>query len=288
MTQQSTLENVVSYSFPANNLFQISLVRDADPNRKGYKKQYFCFLTLAPGEQGQQGGRTFNFSNRINMKQDIHKVLALAYAIRACARGQQQMIGKWSLFTDSSRSGYSQGGGVKMVFVNQFNNQKDQKNPRLQVSLGFKQGQNNPIGLIFDVPDALALADVIEGIGKRGLQLEMNGSSVEFNQAPSGQRTQSQPGGQPAPGPFSQDGPPPGPPQGQGGPPPGPPQGQPQGQPQGSGFPDAPQGQPQGGGRSPNDVANNFTNAMDGMGGGQQAGGPPGVGFPGNEDDIPF
>ena len=274
MNQQSTLENVVSYSFPANNLFQISLVRDADPNRPGYKKQYFCFLTLAPGEQGQQGGRTFNFSNKINMKQDIHKVLALAHAIRTCARGQQQMIGKWSLFTDSSRSGYSQGGGVKMVFVNQFRNDKDQKNPRMQVSLGFKQGQNNPVGLMFDVPDALALADVIEGIGKRGLQLEINGSSVNFNQAPSGQRTQSQQrGGGPAPGPFSEN-------QSQ-----GPPQGQPQG---GGGFPDAPggQGPPD---RGPGDVANSFSNAMDNMPpGGQQPGGPPGPSGFGNEDDIPF
>ncbi len=266
--QQSTLENVTSYSFPANNLFQISLVRDADPNRPGYKKQYFCFLTLAPGEQGQQGGRTFNFSNKINMKQDIHKVLALAYAIRACARGQQQMIGKWSLFTDSSRSGYGQGGGVKMVFVNQFQNTKDQKNPRNQVSLGFKAGQGNPVGLVFDIPDALALADVIESIGKKGLQLEMNGSSVSFNQGPSGQRPPAQSGG-PAPGPFSeQSAPPVGTPTGQ----PPPPQG-------GQQFADPSQGQT----RGPSDVADNFQNAMNGMGGGQ-----PSPGFPGNEDDIPF
>lgn len=254
--QQSTLENVTSYSFPANNLFQISLVRDADPNRPNYKKQYFCFLTLAPGEQSQQGGRTFNFTNKINMKQDIHKILALAYAIRACARGQQQAIGKWSLFTDSSKSGYGQG-GVKMVFVNQYQNQKDQNNPRNQVSLGFKTGQNNPIGLVFDIPDALALADVIEAIGKRGLQLEMRGASVSFGGGTQQNRSSSQ---QPQSGPFSDNQ------QGQK------PQGQrPRNNQQDSGgppnFADAPPA------RGPNDVQNNFQNAMGGFS---------------QEDDIPF
>ena len=263
--QQSTLENVTQYSFPANNLFQISLVRDTDPNRPGYKKQYFCFLTLAPGEQGQQGGRTFNFSNKINMKQDIHKVLALAYAIRACARGQQQMIGKWSLFTDSSKSGFGQGGGVKMVFVNQYTNSKDQNNPRNQVSLGFKAGQNQPVGLVFDIPDALALADIIESIGKRGLQLEMRGGSVSFGQQPQQQGSRSS---TPSPGPFSDN-----PQQGSGG------NGsqQPQQQNPRQQNNQSPQGDPGFGepppARGPGDVANNFQNAMGGFN---------------QEDDIPF
>ena len=179
---QSTLQNVCSYSFTANNLFQISLVKDTDPNRPAYKRAFFCFLTLAPGAQGQGGGRTYNFSNKINMKQDMHQVMALANAIRNVARGYAHLNGKFSLFVDSSKSSYGGSqGNVKQVFVNPFpnpkqQNQQNQQNQEPKVSLGFRMGKNNPIGLIWSVPEALAVADVIEMIGKKGIELDMNNS----------------------------------------------------------------------------------------------------------------
>jgi len=185
--QQSSLQPVFQYSFPANNLFQISLVRDNDPNLPGYKKKHFCFLTLAPGEAGAQGGRTFNFTNKINLKQDVHKILGLAHAFRAVARGQKAMIGNYSLFVDSSKSAYGgQGGSVKQVFVNDYikkpqGKQNDPNTPgERMVSLGFRIGQNQPVGLMFSVPDALACADVLEYVGKLGLRLEAQGASVAF------------------------------------------------------------------------------------------------------------
>lgn len=201
--QQSTLQNVYSYSFTANNLFQISLVRDTDPNRPSYKRQYFCFLTLAPGEK-TQSGRTYNFTNKINMKQDVHNVIALAYAFRAVARGQKASIGNFSLFTDSSRSGYGgQGGGVKQVFVNEYikQAQNTQNNPNIQpqerfVSLGFRFGQNKPIGLMFSVPDALACADILEYIGMAGLKLDAQGgapASFASKPPPANQPSTNQP-----------------------------------------------------------------------------------------------
>lgn len=187
--QQSSLQPVFQYSFPANNLFQISLVRDNDPNLPGYKKRHFCFLTLAPGEAGQSGGRTFNFTNKINLKQDVHKVLGLAHAFRAVARGQKALIGNYSLFVDTSKSAYaaqSGGGGVKQVFVNEYvkKPQGQQQNPNTpgerMVSLGFRIGQNQPVGLMFTIPDAMACADVLEFVGKLGLRLEAQGASVSF------------------------------------------------------------------------------------------------------------
>jgi hypothetical protein len=197
--QQSTLQNVYSYSFTANNLFQISLVKDMDPNRPGYKRQFFCFLTLAPGEQAQGGGRTYNFSNKINMKQDVHNVMALAHALRAVARGQKALIGNFSLFTDSSKSSHGQGGGaVKQVFVNEYiKQQQNQQGPsgtgERFVSLGFRFGQNKPIGLMFSIPDALACADILEHIGKMGLRLDASGAAVSFAAKPPPGQTNAAP-----------------------------------------------------------------------------------------------
>jgi len=262
--QQSSLQPVFQYSFPANNLFQISLVRDNDPNLPGYKKRHFCFLTLAPGEAGQSGGRTFNFTNKINLKQDVHKVIGLAHAFRAVARGQKALIGNYSLFVDTSKSAYaaqSGGGGVKQVFVNEYvkKPQGQQQNPNTpgerMVSLGFRIGQNQPVGLMFTIPDAMACADVLEFVGKLGLRLEAQGASVSFK-APDPVPAQNQTG---ATGAGTS---------GTGG-----------GQP---GFNES-QNQPDGAARQPDDVAQNFEQGLDNA-----------ATFPGNvppgpgDDDIPF
>lgn len=257
--QQSTLQNVYSYSFTANNLFQVSLVKDNDPNRPSYKRQYFCFLTLAPGEQAQGGGRTYNFTNKINMKQDVHNIIALAHAFRAVARGQKASIGNFSLFTDSSKSSHGQGGAVKQVFVNEYikQAQNTQNNPNIQpqerfVSLGFRFAQNKPIGLMFSVPDALACADVLEYIGKLGLKLDASGASVSFASRPPAQQ------GQP-----------------------------PQQQPQGGNYSQPGQSGPPNPG-NPDSVADNFQNGLQNAAG-QPPASPPPMGGPGSmEDDIPF
>jgi hypothetical protein len=187
---QSTLQSVYSYSFTTQNLFQVALVKDTDPALPDYKRKFFCFLTLAPGEKTQTG-RTYNFSNRINMKQDVHNVLSLAHAIRAVARGQKALIGNFSLFTDSSKSSYGQG-GVKQVFVNEYikkpqgQPQQGQQPPpgeRL-VSIGFRSGQTQPVGLTFSVPDAMSCADILEFIAKMGLKMDANSSIQGVAKAP--------------------------------------------------------------------------------------------------------
>ena len=255
---QSTLEQVYSYSFTANNLFQLSLVKDKDPNRPGYKKQFFCFLTLAPGQQTQTG-RTYNFSSKINMKQNVHNVLSLAHAIRAVARGQKALIGNFSLFTDSSKSGYGgQGGAVKQVFVNEYLkpvNQNQQNQQERYVSIGFRSGENKPIGLSFNIPDALACADVLEFVGKMGLKLEASGTQTSFAKNPPADR------GQRTSNPHN----PSGPPNPMNGPP----------NPMNPPGPGGPQ-------NSPDNVVDNFQQGLDNAAG--SMGGPPNP----MEDDIPF
>src|SRR6056297_1184515 len=110
MSQQgSSLQNIYSRSFPANNLFEVSLVKDTNPDLPFYKSRYFIFVSLTPGGQTEQGGRTFNRDGRITMKTECEKVMSLANSLRAYARGQGSTLGQFAIFVDSNKAGY--GGG---------------------------------------------------------------------------------------------------------------------------------------------------------------------------------
>lgn len=166
--QQSKLENIFSYSFPANHLLQISIVKQI--SEQSYKKEFFCFITLAPGSQTQQGGRSFDFNNRITMKVDGHQVTALAHAVRAYVRGQDAMLGRFSIYVDSSKSAFGgqSGGSGKSMMVQRGETQK--KEPA--ITFFFKQGQGQALGYSMSPAIALAAADVFEFIGKKCLELE--------------------------------------------------------------------------------------------------------------------
>lgn len=166
--QQSKLENIFSYSFPSNNLLQISIVRQ--PSEQSYKKEFFCFVTLVPGIQNQQGGRSFDFNNRITMKVDGHQVTALAHATRASVRGQEAMIGQFSIYVDTSKSAYGGGGqgGGKSLIVRRGETQK--KEPA--ITIFFKQGQGQSFAFSMSPAIALAAADIFEFIGRKCLELE--------------------------------------------------------------------------------------------------------------------
>jgi hypothetical protein len=169
MAEQSKLENVFSYSFPGNHLMQVSIVKQQV--EQSYKKEHFCFITIAPGTQSPQGGRSFDFNNRITMKVEGHQVLALSHAVRAYVRGQEAMVGHFSIYVDSSKSQYSQGGGGgKSLGLQRTQNQKQNNAPML--TFFFKMGQNPALGLSVNPPTALAMADVFEFIGKKCLDLE--------------------------------------------------------------------------------------------------------------------
>ena len=168
--QTNSLESIYSDSFPANHLLQISMVKQA--SEESYKKQYFCFVTLAPGEQTQGGGRTFNFQNRINLKVDAHKIRALGHALMGYAQGREAVIGPFSIFVDSSKSQYGQGGGGKSIGLQRTVNQKQNNAP--VIILYFKSGSNSALAFTMSPADAMSLADSCEFIGKKCQELEFS------------------------------------------------------------------------------------------------------------------
>ena len=182
--QQSQLENISSYSFPGNHLLMLSLVRQPSDN---YKKEYFFFITCAPGETGQNG-RTFNFQNKFTMKMEIDKLLSFKNALSMFCTGREALIGNFSLMADSSKSAFGQGGGFKSIFINR--NQDKNGNPTIAIS--FKMGQNAAISYQCSIPQAMAIGEVIAAMCKKALELEL-ARSVNFVKNTQIQANQSQP-----------------------------------------------------------------------------------------------
>lgn len=175
--QRGNLENIFNYSWAGAHLLQISIVKQDDgANAKDYKKQHFCFVTLAPGEKSDASstGRSFNFQNKVTMKVDADKVLALGYAVEAYARmpNEEQIkaiIGNFSIFVDSSKSQYNQGqGGSKSIFLQRTMDQKQQPT----IVLFFKQGQGQAMAFAMPIANALAFADICKKIANWCIELE--------------------------------------------------------------------------------------------------------------------
>ena len=183
MAEQSKLENVFSYSFPGNHLLQISIVKQTSTDAKDYKKQHFCFISLAPGQQ-TQSGRTFDFKSRVTMKVDMDKIMALGHAVRNYAFGREAVIGKYGIYVDSSKSAFTQGQGTGKSLGLQRG--VDQKSQQPVITLFFKVGTANAHAFSMNVANALAFADICEFIGKQCLELEfkrvhMTGQGVSEN-----------------------------------------------------------------------------------------------------------
>ncbi len=172
--QGNMLKNICGYSFPGNSLLQFSLVHQ--PQEQTYKKEYFFFLTCAPGEQGQGGGRTFNFQNRFTIKMDIDKIAALRHALILYSTGRKNIIGNFSIFADGSKSNFGSGGQTKSIYLND----GQDKNGNPIVSLMFKVGQNKGFPYIMPIANALAVADILEGMVNRGMELEFKRSNIQL------------------------------------------------------------------------------------------------------------
>ncbi|HQF36483.1 MAG TPA: hypothetical protein PLL26_02470 [Candidatus Dojkabacteria bacterium] len=168
------LESIFSYSFPANHLLQFSIVKQEA--EQSYKKAFFCFITLAPGVQNQQGGRTFDFNNRITMKVEAYQITELSHALRAFARGQEGTFGQFSIYVDSGKSQFGQGGGGKSMTIQKTANQKQGNAP--MVTFFFKSGTNQALGYSISPYRALAIADKLEFIGKKCDELEFSRGSI--------------------------------------------------------------------------------------------------------------
>ena len=175
MAGQSSLQNIFDRSFPANNLFGISLVKDAAQDLPCYKPRYFCFVSVTPGAKTDSGGRTFQKEGRITIKADLEKVLAISNSLKAFARGQGETFGQFAIFSDSSKSSFGgSGGGFKSCFVSDFLQQaKEGSNQKAQnkVVISLKTS-GNPIGIFMSRPEAIAMADIFDFIAMKGFELE--------------------------------------------------------------------------------------------------------------------
>ncbi len=166
---QSNLTSIFSYSLPGNHLLQISLVKQATAD-DSYKKQHFFFITLAPGAQTAEGGRTFNFQNKITMKQEIHQIYGLASGLISSANNAEANIGKYSAYSDASKSAFGgAGAGGKSLGVQRAADQKGNVN----VVMYFKTGSNQPLGFGMNPHIAVALARICNKMADKAMDLEM-------------------------------------------------------------------------------------------------------------------
>lgn len=190
---QAKLENITSVSFPANHLLQFSIVKQEA--EQSYKKTYFFFITLAPGVQSPQGGRTFDFNNRITMKVESYQIDELAHAIRTFARGQEGLFGPFSIYVDSSKSAHGQqGAGGKSLMLQKTQTQQKPGGPppAPAVTFFFKAGSNAALGYSMSPYRALAIADKLAALSEHCDKLELargpvgNQAGAYENPAPMG------------------------------------------------------------------------------------------------------
>jgi len=175
---QGHLKNIISRSFPSAHLLEISLVQDQDPDLPFYKNRFFFFLALTPG-QGGQNGRTFVKENKIILKTEVEKILALSESINFWVKGHGPGFGTFSIFVDGSKSVY--GGGVKSISVSDWNPTANMKvnppvlgNPaKRQIGISFKAGKNKPIGILLSPCEALAIAHIFKKMADKALDMEM-------------------------------------------------------------------------------------------------------------------
>lgn len=178
---KGSLQNVFSQGFTGVNLFDISVVQDTDPDLPFYKNKFFVFLSMTPGVAGQNGGRTFNKDGKITIKTDFVKLMSIGHALRGLINGpgQGKTLGQFTIFVDPSKSEYgNSANGSKMIFCGEYipkdkNSGVEDFNKR-QISISFKQGQGAIMGVSFSPTEALAVADVLEIMGRKGIDLEFS------------------------------------------------------------------------------------------------------------------
>ena len=193
MATNSNIVSIYSKSFAGQNLFEISLVKDNDPQLPFYKPKFFFFISMTPGAKTDQGGRTFNRNGRVTLKCDSEKVLALAESMAFWARGQGA-FGKFSIYAESSKS-QSGGSGKKACFAGEYMKpgRGDNDPPERQITLSFKIDQARPFGNFFPPAEALAIANIIRKIAEKSIDMDLECRQIQVGnvtQAPMGQPTE--------------------------------------------------------------------------------------------------
>lgn len=163
------VENVFNKNFPGSNVFEISLVRDTDPELPFYKDRYFFFCATIPGARTESGGRTYNKDGRITMKVDAQKLLAMATHLKWVVLRGEKAVGPYKIFSDSSNSQY--GDGSKKQF---YTSEWTPEGKSRMVGIAMKSGENKPTGYLTAPADAYAIAEVMELMAKKAIEMLMN------------------------------------------------------------------------------------------------------------------
>ncbi len=176
MQQQQNLQVLFTYNKPGVNLLQISIVRQLNAELQ-FQRKIFCFLCAIQGVATQGGNRTFDYHNRINMKVEYDKILALGKAIRAYALGAENSFGPFSIYVDSSKSQFGSGSGAKSMRLQRG---IDNKTNAPIVALFFKtQTSPNAIVMPLTIPEALALSDICQWIAMKCVDLDFELTSTD-------------------------------------------------------------------------------------------------------------
>lgn len=173
------MDTLFQWTYTANHALAISLVYDQTSR---YEK-YFVFLTLAPGENNGQGGRTFNFKNATRFKIALYKLDSLSQAIQFYCRGQQNVIGQFSIINDSSKSSVSNSQEKKFLFLN-YTPGDSEKAPMLSINVKTSnQAKGNAISI--PICDALSIANMFKRIVDFGINKEMENYTPTFESSDS-------------------------------------------------------------------------------------------------------
>ncbi len=202
--QNSNLNFICQRSFPGINSLQIALVEDTEPKNE-WADKYFLFIKAVPGVQStaNASGRTYDHTRAVTFKASPEKALSFAFALKVMSEGRgkqyDDLFGGFTMFADTSKSQYSQGGGSrKSMMMNYYQNNKTNKQV---ISVGFKQ-DSNVVSLFMTPYDAYATGQVLEKMAHRALDLAITGSNLKVNTgkpAFNGNKTnQSQPAQLPA------------------------------------------------------------------------------------------
>ena len=162
-----TLQNICNIGFTANHLINFQLVRSIPTNtvQQGVssKPEYFCFVVLAPGEGGGEN-RNYNFQNKLTIKFSLQELCGLSFVLKTWAN----CMGKACLpYTKFARSG----GGTKSVSI--WEPAPVQGKARV-ISVTFKENNGNGLSVSIPPDQAFALAECLEELFKRGLNLDFD------------------------------------------------------------------------------------------------------------------
>lgn len=161
-------KTIYQWSYTSNSILNISLMYNTSPEVK-YNK-YFVFLSIIPGEKNNNG-RTFNMSNGINFKIQPARLSEFGHALMAYARKQQHLVGKFSIFVDSSKAASGGSNQSKSLLMNYMDNSNDNKDNAITIT--GKVNQGNSSSIVLSIPGAITVATVCEKIFEHYLELDM-------------------------------------------------------------------------------------------------------------------